>query len=169
MKRTVLILLPTGSKVEAQEARRALGGLVNTASLRMGTVSMHSPGQALSGDVIVIGAGASTVEQDAIGQVYRVKDMADLPKLARKLAGEKDDPEPEPAPKKPPEPEQPAPDSNGAGKAADAEEGNPDHLAGMTRVEMIQYAASHWPGQRRWATLSDDNLVAAIRSMEAAD
>ena len=35
----------------------------------------------------------------------------------------------------------------------------------MTRVELMQYAAQHWPGQQRWAAMKNDELRAAIREL----
>ena len=171
-QRVVHVMLPTGSKVETGMARRALER--DDVLLVMCTSAGHTPGQVLYGDVVVVGTMPATIEQDTSGKVYHVEDMAGLEGLdttlvrrARAMARAEDAAEDEKAaaasaPEGPAE-EAPAP------VAALPSEDEPDELAGMSRVEMIQHAAARWPGQRRWATLSNDDLAAAIKDLEADD
>jgi hypothetical protein len=164
-KRVVHVLLPTGSRSEADEARRALEA--DDVSLVMGTASAHTPGQVLVGDVVVIGSEPATIREDATGQVRRFESMRTLRKLPTPESDEgaafvtedpvlaapsaPDEPAAEAAPE--PEPEEAEPEADG--------------LEGMSRQDMIQYGAKHWPGERRWANLSSQDLVAAIRELEA--
>lgn len=152
---TLFVLTQNGTRAEADEAREIFAGR----SLAIGLASGHTPGQRLKGDVVVIGGGALTVEQDATGEVKRYVSMA----TAR--AGQKASasaPEPAEAPTEPEDEESP-PDE------PDAPEEPPDATEGMSRVDMIQHAAARWPGQRRWANMGDEELRRVIRELEAGD
>ena len=190
-KRVVHVLLPNGLKAEANEARRALAPL--NWGLVMGTLGLHSAGQTIPGDVVVVGPMRDTIKADALGKVYQVDTLAGLEGLAKEiLAPSKPKPKKEePAPvsvgtvlevkkaktqteellpaaqndTKTPEPEVPV-------TVERRETGRPlepvDEFERMDRVKRIQYAAGKWPGQRRWATLSDEQLLVAMRELSAS-
>lgn len=161
----VTVLLPRGTKEEASAARAALEK--TGWKLVMGTAHSHTPGQSLSGDVVLIGPGPEALDEDVQGKLWKVPNIEALAKLdikARKVA--KEEPpateqeqlqnmvtrrEVEEPPPPPPAPE--------------PEEEEEDELAGMTRIELMQFAASKWPGERRWSTLNNDALRAAIREL----
>ena len=66
----VTVLLPNGTKEEANAAREALAK--TGWKLVMGTSSAHTPGQQLVGDVVVIGAEPPTLEADVTGKISRL-------------------------------------------------------------------------------------------------
>lgn len=150
------VLLDTGSKVEAVAARRALAK--SGRQLVMGTGSMHTTGQALNGDAVVVGRGPSAIDQDVTGRVWRVASVADLSRLDLSSAGAS---APAAVQEKTDEPGSPPPFDEVPLVAGSA---MPD-VDAMTRVQLIQHAAEQWPGQRRWATMSDVTLRAAVREL----
>ena len=86
-RRTVHVLLPTGSKEEAVAASKVLGG--PGVELRMGAAGAHTAGQVLHGDVVVVGDRLKgVVERDATGKVQRFEDMDALLASKRDARGE---------------------------------------------------------------------------------
>ena len=117
----------------------------------LGWTGGHTAGQKIPGDVVVVGDGARTAEQDAEGSCTRYPSMDAFRKA---VAGK-----PEAQKPTPPKPEQPPP------AAAKPE---PDKFEGMDRVQLIRYGAEHFPRQRQWATLDSDKLKVELRRLEAA-
>jgi hypothetical protein len=160
-KRTTYVLLPNGTREEAAEA----GGILSDPgrALIFGSGAAHTAGQALDGDVVVIGREPATIDADATGTVTR---YASLHAMRRALKAS-DDPapvRPEPVPAEPevsstpgPEPEPDSPPAPGPTVPA------------MSRQEMIQRGARKWPGQRPWATMTNEALAEALKTMEARD
>jgi hypothetical protein len=158
------VLLPVGSRAEFDEARRAFKAHEGR-TLIPGAAHAHTPGQRLYGDVVVVGAPPATIEQDAQGRVWRVDRIEDL-------AGLDFDERPRPnqleaavqAPAA--EPELPEPEEHAPGPELEVEP-EQDDLDEMDRVKLIQHAAAQWPGQGRWATMSNLDLMAYIRRRRA--
>lgn len=148
------VLAPQLSREEAAELRQLFKAEGTT--VRVCTAAGHTAGQRLYGDVVVIGTGAPTIEQDAVGEVKRYVSMATL----RAGLDRRKDPEPAAVVSEPASPDPARP------PVAPVPDQDP---AGMTRQDMMKYAAEHWPGQRRWATLSNEELLAAIKELEATD
>jgi hypothetical protein len=85
----VTVLLPRGTKEEASAARAALEK--TGWKLVMGTAHSHTPGQSLSGDVVLIGPGPEALDEDVQGKLWKVPNIEALAKLdikARKVAKE---------------------------------------------------------------------------------
>jgi hypothetical protein len=151
----LIVFLPTGSREEIDEARRSLRDLDH--DLLMCSVSGHTAGQTLYGDVVIVGTAPSAIAKDATGEVHEVRDLKGLTTLATVLASKS-------APA--------APAAETLTEAIEAEpepEEKPDPLAGKSRVEVIQDAAKRWPGARSWATLTNEDLAAAVKELEASD
>ena len=168
--RSLMVLLPRGSRAEAEAARGALSqhGL----KLVFGTGSAHTAGQTINGDVLVVGNKPSTLEADVTGRVWHLDDLAALNGF---------DPD---VKKKAPLAEPATPESPRSADVEHRKVGHVEHdavttpqsdevikpderddLDGMNRVELIQHAAQHHPGQRQWATMTNDKLRETIREL----
>lgn len=180
MKNRVTVFLPTGSRAEAEVAKRALSA--GARFIVMGSVAGHTPGQRLSEDAVVVGNGVDLVRADVLGDVYQVDTMDDLWALGLEWAGRTGDLG-GPAPTRAAEPAQA---SEAAKPALTAEEldllntpliklaratkddPTPDEspdLDDLTRAQLMRYAAEHWPGARNWVRMSAPDLKDTIREL----
>ena len=188
-RRSIHVLLPTGSKEEVAEVRRALGG--DDVDLHVGTASAHTPGQTLYGDVIVVGDRlAGGVERDATGKVQRYADMGALmasKQVARgsevggaststsgdaRGEGETVAPSVGPAPggavvAQPPSPELPPEQPSGQPKPNGPPGSLPD-LAALDRGQLLKLASERFPDAGgRWVTLGAPDIRKRIVELEA--
>lgn len=161
MPRPLIFLGPNFSRDEAKEVRRLVAQ--EGRPVIMGWTGAHTPGQELHGDVVAIGDGAVTAEQDIRGGTFkRYASMDEFREAMAQQQPRPPEPRPTPPPPRPqpipPQPEQPPP------AAAEA-----DKFAGMDRVQLIRYGAEHHPRKRQWALLKEEDLRTELRNLEAGD
>jgi hypothetical protein len=158
MAPTTYVLLPTADHAEMRRARQVVRDREDRA-WNFGSAVAHTVGQRLYGDVVLVGVNRDGIERDAQGKVYRVGSIEELAGL--------DFGRPAPAPQAPATGVEPV-EARETVAAETPAEPPADAYDNMTRVQLIQEAASRWPGAESWARMDNPALRQYIREREAA-